>query len=259
MTRLQKKCIIGTAGFHLLLLLAIVVFGSGFFDRKPKPDNNTQLLDVIPANLVDAAVNSGVRAPQPPPPTPVQPKPQPPAPKPIVTPPPKPEPTMLEKIEKIFKSEPVKPAPTKPEDHKVQPDLHKMTRVGPKAVPNPAIAKTIKTLQGKLSKPVEIQPVGTSTVAYANYANVVRSVYDAAWTLPNSVAKDENIVVSVTIASDGTVISSKIVSPSGDAPADDSVQKALDRVQFIAPFPEGTTDKERTFNITFNPQVKSTE
>ena len=53
MNRLQKKCVIATAGIHLLLLL-ILVFGSAFFSPRPKPDD-TQLLDVIPANLIDAA------------------------------------------------------------------------------------------------------------------------------------------------------------------------------------------------------------
>jgi TonB family protein len=100
---------------------------------------------------------------------------------------------------------------------------------------------------------------GDSSVAYANYASVVKSVYDAAWVLPDTIAKDENITVKVTIASDGTVISSRIITPSGDAPADDSVQRTLDRVKFVAAFPEGSTDKQRTYTINFNPQVKSSE
>ena len=95
---------------------------------------------------------------------------------------------------------------------------------------------------------------GDSTVAYANYASVVKSIYDAAWTLPDTIAKDENVTVKVTIASDGTVISSRIIERSGDAPVDASVQRALDRVTFVAPFPEGSSDKQRTYTINFNPQ-----
>jgi len=205
-----------------------------------------------------------VQTPQPLPPLqPVQPKPQP-QPQPIkAVEPPKPveQPkTALERFKDLFK-EPVKPAPEKPatQEHKIEPNLQKTTRTGAKPVPNPNIQKAIKSLKGKLSKPVEIQPVGNNSVAAANYATVVRSIYDHAWILPNSIAKDEDITVSVTIASDGTVISSKIVTASGDGPADDSVQKALDRVQTIAPFPEGSTDKERTYTIVFNPQVKESE
>ena len=59
MNRLQKKCVIATAGIHLLLLLILLV-GPAFFNPQPKPDD-TQVLDVIPANLIDAAFNSGVR------------------------------------------------------------------------------------------------------------------------------------------------------------------------------------------------------
>ena len=54
MNRLQKKCLIATAGFHLLLLVILFV-GPAFFAPSPKPDD-TQVLDVIPANLIDAAV-----------------------------------------------------------------------------------------------------------------------------------------------------------------------------------------------------------
>ena len=71
MNRLQKKCAIATAGFHLLLLVILIV-GPGFFAPKPKADD-LQILDVIPANLIDAAFNSGVRNAQPPPPV-VQPR-----------------------------------------------------------------------------------------------------------------------------------------------------------------------------------------
>jgi TonB family protein len=98
---------------------------------------------------------------------------------------------------------------------------------------------------------------GNSSVAYANYASAVRSKYDEAWTLPDHIANDEEITkASITIASDGTVITARIVTPSGDANVDASVQRALDRVSYIAPFPEGTTDKERTYMINFNPKSK---
>ena len=68
MNRLQKKCLIATAGFHLLLVL-VILFGAAFFTSHEKPDETT-LLTVIPANLIDAAFNSGVKAVQPPAPTP---------------------------------------------------------------------------------------------------------------------------------------------------------------------------------------------
>jgi outer membrane biosynthesis protein TonB len=52
------------------------------------------------------------------------------------------------------------------------------------------------------------------------------------------------------------VISALILSPSGDANVDSSVQRTLDRVTFVAPFPDGATEKERTFIINFNLKTK---
>ena len=72
----------------------------------------------------------------------------------------------------------------------------------------------------------------------------------------HDVSDNANTKVSVTIANDGTVISARIITPSGDAGLDASVQRTLERVRFIAPFPEGATEKERTYIINFNPKVK---
>jgi protein TonB len=280
MNRLQKKCAIATTGFHLLLLTILIV-GPAFFNPQPKPDD-TQLLDVIPANLIDAAFNSGVRNATPPAPAPVV-VPQPPAPPtPTVQPPPPvpkpvvpPTPTLMDRVEKYFKPEPVKPAPdltpvvkpAKSEPHKIQPNLTPTVRTAPKNNPTPdttqrdtrALNTTLKNLRKNLSSPTEVTLPGDSTVAYANYASFVKSVYDAAWTLPDTIAGDENITVRVTIASDGTVLSARIIERSGDAPVDASVQRALDRVTFVAAFPEGSSDKQRTYTINFNPQIKKSE
>lgn len=262
MNRLKKKCIIATVGIHLLLLTILIV-GPAFFNQQLKQDS-TQVLDVIPANLIDAAFNSGVKNATPQPPQPMV-QPQPSAPQPQVATPPKPEsvpaPSLMTKLENYFKTEPKPPQRTEP--HKIQVNLTPTVRTSANDVANPrdakAIAKAIKDLKSNLKTGTTIDMPGNSSVAYANYASVVKSVYDAAWVLPNTIAKDENITVNVTIGSDGTVISSRIVTPSGDAPADDSVQKTLDRVAFVAPFPEGSTDKERKFTIVFNPQVKQSE
>lgn len=276
MNRLQKKCVIATAGFHLLLLL-VLVFGSAFFSPRPKPDD-TQLLDVISSRTIDAVFNSGVKGATPPPPVPVvvppapavQATPQPPAPKAVVTP----APTLLDKVADIFRPEP-KPEPVKPPPEKTETQLHKIQvntqlvqRTAPKTPATTdnsqqtarAISTTIRNLKKNLSPGTTIDMPGDSTVAYANYASVVKSIYDRAWTLPDSIANDdENVKVIVTITSDGTVISARIIERAGDAPVDASVQRTLDRVKFVAPFPEGSTDKERTYTINFNPQIKKSE
>ena len=267
MNRLQKKCVIATAGFHLLLLVILFV-GPAFFNSKPKVDDS-QVLDVIPANLIDAAFNSGVKNVTPPAPTPIvvqQPQPTPPTPKQIVQPAPVPQPTLLTRLETIFKPEPAKPVTAETQPHTPKVDLHLVTRTALKSSAttkpkdNSQAAKNLAAeLRTKLSSATQIDMPGDSSAAAANYALAVKSVYDHAWTLPDSVANDENITVSVTIANDGTVISSSIVTLSGDAPADASVQRTLDRVKFVAAFPDGATEKERTYTIVFNPQVKNSE
>ena len=100
-------------------------------------------------------------------------------------------------------------------------------------------------------------PQGTSGVAAANYAQVVKSYYEQAWTPPDDTASDDaNIKVRVTIASDGTVISARVIAPSGDASVDRSVRSTLERVQNLPPFPSGSTDKERSYIINFNLKSK---
>ncbi|HEY3932144.1 MAG TPA: TonB family protein [Verrucomicrobiae bacterium] len=260
MNRLQKKCVIATAGFHLLLLVILLV-GPAFFNARQKPDDS-QVLDVIPANLIDAQFNSGVKNAQPPAPAPVSiPQPQPPTPKPT--------PTFAQRIEKIFTPEPVKPSPDlieKPEKsqpHKILPNLTPIvhSNVAKNSTADSqraqALQNAIRNLKKNLSPSTTVDMPGNSTAAYANYASIVKSIYEEAWTPPDDAANDDaNTKVSVTIASDGTVISARIIGASGDSGVDASIQHILDRVTFIAPFPSGTTDKERTYIINFNLKAK---
>ena len=68
---------------------------------------------------------------------------------------------------------------------------------------------------------------------------------------------EANIKVRVTIASDGTVISARIITPSGDAKVDASVQRTLGpRHVHSRRFRTGATDKERTYTINFNLKAK---
>jgi len=262
MNRLQKKCVIVTAGVHLLLLTILIV-GPAFFSPKPKEDD-LQVLDVIPANLIDAPFNSGVADATPPPPAPVAP-PTPPPPVPVVTPPEPVTPKMEPPKPVIKETEKALTPPEKPKEaHKPQINTQLVTRTAPKASPNAndaararAIRNAVRKLKNNLTSATTIDVPGNSSVAYANYATVVKNIYDQAWTLPATVlGGDEVTKVSVTIASDGTVISARIVTPSGDANLDASVQQTLERVKFIAPFPEGATEKERIYPISFNPEIK---
>ncbi|HVU26888.1 MAG TPA: TonB family protein [Verrucomicrobiae bacterium] len=270
MNRLQKKCVLATAGIHLLLLVILFV-GPAFFSEREKTDD-LQVLDVIPANLIDAQFNSGVKNAQPPAPTPVvatpKPTPTPPAPKPVVQPAPAPSPTLVEKVEKFFKPEPAKPE-TKPtpktiteQPHKIQVNTQLVTRTVPKNSATDskradAIKKAIKSLKQNFSPSTTIDLHGDSSAAYASYASAVKSIYEQAWQPPTETASDDaNVKVRVTIANDGTVVNAQIIVPSGDASVDASVQQTLERVTFIGKFPEGAKEKERTYTINFNLKAK---
>ena len=287
MNRLQKKCLIATAGFHLLLLVILLV-GPGFFAARPKPDD-TQMLDVIPANLIDAAFSSGVKNAQPPPPTPPQPQPKPVVTLPTPTPEP-PQPVMKPEPVKQPDPEPVKPPDklppddlkpvvkplTKPPEHIIKPDLKPIVRkTPPKNTDNSEVENAAKeqkrlrdqrikafqnaarSIKENSSSATTVETPGPGSVSYANYASVVKSIYTQAWTPPDDTASDDaNVRVSVVIGRDGSVITSRVLTPSGDASVDRSVQRTLDRVTFIAPFPDGSKEKEKTFIINFNLKLK---
>jgi TonB family protein len=257
MNRLQKKCVMATAGVHLLLLVILFV-GPAFFYSRPKADD-LQVLDVIPAHLIDAAFNSGVANAAPPPPAPVT--------------PPQPLPPVPEKIEppKPVKEMVKAPAPVEKPDmslpRTIQISTQLVARTAPKASPNAgdaaharAIRSALRNLKSNLKPGTTIDMPGDSSVAYANYGTVVISVYRHAWVPPDGMATDNAMMkFTVTIASDGTVISSRITEPSGDANVDSAVQRMLDRVTFIAPFPEGAPEKQRPYIINFNATRRTLE
>jgi TonB family protein len=269
MNRLQKKCVIATAAFHLLLMVILIV-GPAFFNYRPKADDS-QVLDVIPANLVDAAVNSGVKNATPPALVPMAAlPPTPPAPKPVVqsAPAPPPTPTLAERVVKFFTPEPPKPVtvPVENPAHTPKVDLHSVTRPVTKNTSIPdkttadnskAVNSALRALRTHLSSATTIDMPGDSIASAMNYKAAVQAVYTLAWTPPDDTASDDaNVKVRVIIASDGTVISANVIEPSGDANVDASVRNTLDRVQFIAPFPSGSTDTQRTYIININLKAK---
>ena len=281
MTRLQKKCLIAAAGTHLLVV--VVVLCSGFITPTPTP-NPTDTIIVIPANVLDNVLNSGVSSAQLPPPKPMVklPEPTPPVPeppKPPVTPPqPKPEPPPedVKQPEKNPDAEIPKPKPPKPK-HEIKVDMT-VRKLDPKKGADDTAAEVAKAekeakrirdqklkafqnaarnISQKSSSATQVEMPGTGSVSFANYASVVRSVYEQAWIAPDNADNDDAIVkVSVTIARDGQVVSARIVNASGDSKVDSSIQRTLDRVKFIREFPADAKEQEKTFIINFNLKAK---
>ncbi len=287
MNRLQKKCLIATAGTHLLAI--VLLFCSGFISSKPKLDE-TQLLDVIPENVVEAALNSGVpNPPKPPPLTLITKPPEPPQPDPKPpTPPVKPA-DPVEPVtppDQTHGDEPVPMRPTpKPPKHTIEIDLkHPMVRNAPKvntpkttvvdttaadearekkrlekalAARAARVASLTEKLENSLSTSTKVEMPGEASVSFASYASVVKSIYEAKWRAPDDAASDDaNTKVSVTIARDGRVIESHIVNPSGDARVDASVRRTLSNVDFIREFPDGAKESQKIFIINFNLKSK---
>ena len=90
------------------------------------------------------------------------------------------------------------------------------------------------------------------------YAQVVKRVFTQAWNPSRSPTDGETVTrVSVVIAKDGTVISAKIVKPSGDDQMDKSVQMVLDKIRLVQPFESGARDERRTFIINFDLRAKT--
>lgn len=293
MNRLEQKCVIASGGFHLLLIV-ILVIGPAFLISKSKSDNSP-ILDFIPGKLIDAAFSGGGNPHgTPPPPAP----PAPPAPQ-VAQPAPQPERVKAPEPEKVREpetpKEPVKEVrTTKPDrdsletsnDHKrKKPEVSTTPIVRKqdtgKSVKKPSTTSSTDTEERRMadarkraadligatahnigkdvSPGISMDPIGPGGggEVYAPYDEYVRKIYWEAWTAPEDTASDQAVTkVTVTIENSGTVLSARIISPSGDASVDRSVQRALDRVTFIAPFPEGAKEKERTYKINFNLKAK---
>jgi TonB family protein len=265
MNRLQKKCVIVTVGVHLLLLTLLLV-GPAFFSPRPKMDD-LRVLDVIPANLIDAPFNSGVANAAPPPPEPVAP-PTPPTPVPVVAPP---EPPKVEKVEPVKPPEKLSPDSLKPVDKTTKTEPRKpeistklVTRNAPKASPNNANANAararafqnaLKRLKGGLASGTVVDAPGTGSVAYASYKDALGSLYYDAWTPEGGGDDEANTYVRITVATDGTIIDARIVTPSGDEKMDNSIRRALQRVTEVPPLPD-KSKVQQEFTIVFNLKAK---
>ena len=119
------------------------------------------------------------------------------------------------------------------------------------------LGAAITALKAGFNTDTAVETSGPGGEAYAGYDQFVKEAYDNAWLVTQDLT-DENSTarVSVTIRSTGHVVDAKIINRSGNTPLDRSVERALRSVRFIAPFPEGAKDKQRTFIINFNLKAK---
>ena len=239
MSRLKRSCVVGSVVFHTLILAMLVLGPMLLAKREEKV--RVRVIDLVPSEVIDKLLAPAAPvAPVAPPPVPAPPKPKQPEPK-KVQPKPKPKP---------------KPIPPKP---KIKVNLNSNARK-PDAQKNAAKrarqaeAKrqtALNKLQAKLSGRTSVNvPIGR--YASANYESLIRKKYMDATIHPGSIDADPVVKVRLVIARNGTVLSARVTGKSGVASWDRSVQKALDRVKFIKPFPEAMKGSQQTFNLNFN-------
>ena len=289
MNRMQQKCFVASTGFHLLLVLILLV-GPAFLSSKSKSDN-LPILDVISGKTIDDLFSGGGNPlAKPPPPDPL-PKPAPQIAQP--TPPPErpkvrePEPPQ-KPVEEVKSTKPDPYAVEPAKDHKRKlpevtlkevirkPDTGKNVKKPTATEPSTdteerrladarkraanLIGQTARNWRKDMAPSTEIDTnygSGGGGEAYANYGQVVKSIYEHEWIPPDDTTIDDAVTkATVTIASDGTVLSARIVKPSRDSSVDRSVQQTLDHVTFIEKFPPGAKEKQRTYIINFNLKAK---
>jgi TonB family protein len=281
MNRIQKKCFIGSMILHGVLAITLIL-GPAFLSHEAPP---APLLQVVPDSdhITDDPTHGGDRTAQPPPPVAESQLPQP-TPPPVVE---QPVPQKPEPPKEIVKPEPPKVAAVDPKGTDPKPAPKKTPQISTNLVPSAKsptkvaannaasikakeradqrrkaaiIASAISGINNGVapSTKVDIAPgPGEGGALSANYRDLVGSIYQSTWDPPSNPATDNAIVkASVTIASDGRVISARITVASGDAEVDASVKRTLDQVTYIAPFPKGSTDKERTYPIKFDLKAK---
>jgi len=282
MNRLQKKCFLAATGFHLLLLIILFV-GPAFLSPGDK-FKNLQTIDVIPANIIEGILaHGGSPDVKPPPPAPQPPAPQP---QPQQLSPPQPQP------EKIVKPEPIKEIkPQKPEPDSLEIKTEKKPRkpeVSTKIVTRKlnsqpktktpstsetdtqaretrerrqAFDSTLRSLREGLTSTTSVGIPGEGGEAYAGYDVVVQSIYQARYDQEllgagGIAGNHAEVEVSVTIARNGDVVSTRLVNPSGNPALNKLVQRVLDKVTFVRPFPAASKDQQRTFTIVFELKPK---
>lgn len=286
MSRLQIPCLLASAAFHAVLLVLLVA-GSGFATNRARTEP-TIIINFVPDRLIAAPLvgggdpNGSISTPPPATPKPPQPRtsqtPQPPSSKQPEAQQPQPKQPMPDLPSK---PEPVKTAPRKIQISKVpvvrqtQPDTSKRPRSSEsdeqtsraqeaqrladqrRAMINSAAERLQGSLSHRTVVPESFGPGGGGPT-YAGYDLYVVSLYQRAFHPPVEITDESATTrVRIVIARDGTVVESKIISPSGVPALDRAVQAALDRVTTIGqPLPDEIKGDRHTIIIRFNLKTK---
>ena len=285
MDRLAKKCVIASGIVHGTLVLVLIV-GPAFLGSDEQNITPDKFIDYIPYKTIEESLSGGGNPNVPN----VVPPPEPPKPPVVRTAPPTP-PKVVENVEqpkdndKTIKDVVKDPKPDKDSLEVNKPKANKivLVRVNDKTSAKSkeaakADAKTAREADDKKRQEIarnidnatstirssasggvqiELRGPGGGGIPYAGFNQTLASTYMRQWIAPSDAAdSDAKVIVSVTLNRNGSVVSSRITKSSGNADLDRSVQQALDKVSFVAPFPEAVKDLQKTFHLEFDPKTK---
>jgi TonB family protein len=251
MSRLQKKCFVASTTMHVLLMS--VLFVSPAFLSKEKNFEEIPVITLIPTKLIDDPAVGGGGGQKAPAATP----------KPAEVLPPAPQPPAIPK-ERVAQPPP-EPTPAQPESELSAKDKTVRDRAdaAAKAKQQAQLVAALDRVRQGLDKNLSSQTTGIDMPdlggvgeAYANWAWVVKKIYEDAWTPDDVADNDSTVKVSVTIQRSGRVRNSYILQKSGSSDLDRSVSRALDKVKSVPEFPEGAKEYERTLKLNFNLKSK---
>ena len=119
------------------------------------------------------------------------------------------------------------------------------------------IGKAAGDLQRGFASGTKVEVGGPGGEAYANYGAYVQTAFEDAWKIIQDLSDDDAVAtIRVRIARDGRVLDARFVDRAGSAAMNKSVQRAMDAVKQLPPFPEFIRDQERSFTIEFNLKAK---
>jgi TonB family protein len=244
MDRLQKKCFAASAGLHLLLG-TILVFGPAFItpERTGRRPGQIPNQEEIPFGQVFTLLPEPVAAPPSQPQAPPQ---------QLVRANTQPQPDGAAKVTKgrVLPTPEMNPATR---DSKLS-----GSRNASRDRRLEQFNAIVKDIHKGTSPATKIEMginVSGGDDAYAQY---VREAYTGSWDLSGASTAGESVTirVTVTIANDGKVLSSRVIAFSGDFEVDKTVARTLERVTSIRPFGEGASDTQRTYTINFRCNAK---
>ena len=238
MGKLKRSFVAGSFVLHAVII-ALLVLGPVLLAKR---EEKVQVIDLIPSEIVDQILTPKVAIT---PPAPTQTKPQP---KPA---PPKPKPVKITKPKPKIKVN-LKPTVRRPDSSRVKAQQEAAERARKAdAQRQQSLKKSLNRLSSSLSGSTTVKaPLGR--LASANYESLIRRKYMDATFHPGAISGDPVAKVRIVIARSGNVLSARILNSSGVASWDRAVQKSLDRVKHIGPFPKAISGAQKTFTLNFN-------